>query len=114
MGLAAIGEVPIPEGLGIQVPAEGLNKGKYKGQGLCIPHAEAQVDDLTNLLTELPSANTTADGPVERLVCGQHHCISSNALYDHIAAAVRKGGRNLVKAGGAIFQFVIVDMNTKF
>ena len=38
----------------------------------------------------------------------------SKALFDQISAAVQKDGSNLVKAGGAIFQFVISDTDTKF
>ena len=38
----------------------------------------------------------------------------SKALFDQIAAALQADGPNLVKAGGAIFQFVISDTDTKF
>jgi len=38
----------------------------------------------------------------------------SKALFEQMAAAVSSDGAKLVKAGGAIFQFVISDTDTKF
>merc|ERR1712064_272881 len=40
--------------------------------------------------------------------------IMSKALFEQMAAAVSSDGAKLVKAGGAIFQFVISDTDTKF
>merc|ERR1712099_178597 len=38
----------------------------------------------------------------------------SKALFERIAEAVKTQGPALVKAGGAVFQFVISDTDTKF